>query len=117
MIDDAALVGLFQKGQQAQQGGLAAAVVAHQGQHLAAVDAQLVHAQGGQVQRGHTAVTAHQAADFVQKAHMRPRCLMKVMSTLMAKAMNSSTRPSAMPWANSPLLVSRAMAVVMVRVW
>ena len=88
-----------------------------QGQDLAAADAQLVHTQGGQVQGGHGAVAAHQAAGLVEQVHMRPRCLMTVMSRLMTKAMNSSTSPRAMPWANSPLLVSSAMAVVMVRVW
>ena len=102
----------LQKGQQPQQGRFAAAIGASEEYGLALFNRKVLHTE-----RLAPIIALHKIAGFIQiGAHARPLRRKNARARLTTKAMSNSTRPRAIPWAKSPLLVSRAMAVVMVRV-
>ena len=105
------MCGTFQKGQQPKQGGFATAVGTGEGQHFSPTQDK-----GSQGKNRDSCIYLLNVVSFVQEIHVRPRRLRITSSAFTKKAMSSSTSPRAMPWPNSPWLVSRAMAVVMVRV-
>ena len=83
----------------------------HQSQDGRPLDLQLVHSQG----RG-PAVALDQVAQTEEIPHGSDLCLSQARTRFKAPAQSMRTTPRAMPMANSPLPVSRAMAVVMVLV-
>lgn len=113
LMGDVRPVGGFETRQDPEQGALAGALASgqyHTGprqdvkfRDLEQAPARYVLAQVREAQQG-------------RHGRMVPSSCRKLGAKFRTRASNSRTRPSAMPWANSPLLVSEAMTVGMLRV-
>src|ERR1043166_1001633 len=106
-------LGRLQARQYAQQRGLAAAIVSGERVARATRDGQI-----DAVENAPMAVRlVHPAQLRQQRAHFIPPAPCSTASAAFTpSASTTRTKPSAMPWANSPLLVSSAIAVGMLRV-
>src|SRR5437870_2248524 len=111
-VDKFSFLGRVQARQHAQQGRLAAAIGPDED---IAVPGLELERRG--VEQDALAEALDDALGLEERAHSRPPSpCSQASATLTPTAMTISTKPSAMPYANSPLEVSSAIAVVVVRV-
>lgn len=106
------MAGFFQKGHDIQERALTGPIRASENVKASARDQKIIYIQGENI----SVVELDIRQLIVEAVHTRPLSCMEVNTILMRKETDISIIPSAKPKANSPLLVSSAMAVVIVLV-